>query len=394
LARRSFWNVIHWGPSSILAKEISWSRQGSKLGRLRYGGSGVNGEYKVDLEYDTLYKRFDPVEFDAETWVKIAKDAGMRYIVLTAKHHDGFCLFDSKVTDYDIMSTPYGKDICKQLADACHKNGVKLGWYYSPRDWYHRDFGGDNHEKYMDFEMIQLEELLTNYGKVDILWFDGLDSPQYLWKNFPEESFRKIRQWQPEIIINNRGGLRGDYDTPEQTIGAFERQHPWETCATIGNGWSWQGKNMAKPLDWCINTLIQTSSRDGNLLLNVSPQPDGIIPSQQVDRLNEIGQWISKYQEAIYGSRGGPFIATGNISSTCKDDKIFLHFTDEEPTIHLPDFGYKILDSRLLNGGKTTFKSTNTGWKVSIQKAREDENNLIVELTIEGNAFDINPLSL
>ena len=390
--KERFGMFIHWGPCAIDGKEISWSRNGSKLGRLRYGGSGVNGEYKVDLEYDTLYKEFNPVKFDADAWVKIAKDAGMRYIVLVAKHHDSFSLFDSKVTDYDIMSSPYGKDICKELADACHKQGIKLGWYYSPRDWYHKDFGGDNHENYMNFYMKQLEELLTNYGKIDILWLDCLDSPQYLWKNLPEESFRKIRQWQPEIIINNRGGLRGDYDTPEQHVGPFESDHPWETCATIGKGWSWRNDLKAKPLDWCLKTLINTASRDGNFLLNVGPQPDGLIASKQVERLQEIGQWLSNYGESIYATRGGPFKPKGNVSSTCKDDKIFLHFTGKERTIKIPEFGHEVISYNLLNNGKATCERITNGWKVSIDEAPENDVDLIIELKIDGNTVDIKPL--
>jgi len=387
-----FGMFIHWGPSSITGQEISWTRKGSKLGRIRYGGAGVNGEFKVDDEYDALYKKFNPVKFDANTWVKIAKDAGMRYIVLVTKHHDSFCLFDSKVTDYDIMSTPYAKDICKQLADACHKQGLMFGWYYSPRDWYNKDFGGDNHQKYMDFYMKQLEELLTNYGKIDILWFDCLDSPQYLWGNLPEESFKKIRQWQPEIIINNRGGLRGDFDTPEQHVGSFERGHPWETCATISTGWSWRNDSITKPLDWCLKTLINTVSRDGNFLLNVSPQPSGLIASEQVERLQEIGQWLSKYGASVYGTRGGPFKPQGGVSSTCKTDNIYLHFTGEERKIFLPEFGYKIINSKLLNGGEVTCENVPKGWEISIQKVTENDVDLIVELKIDGNTIDIKPL--
>jgi len=140
---------VHWGPCSVAGTEIGWSRKGSKMGRLRYGGSGVNGKYKDDPVYDQLYQKFYNEHFDAEKWALLAKEAGMTYMVPIIKHHDGFCMYDSKVMDYDVMSTPYGKDTAKQLAEACHKHGLKLGWYYSPRDWYDRNFGQEvTHDTY------------------------------------------------------------------------------------------------------------------------------------------------------------------------------------------------------------------------------------------------------
>lgn len=384
---------LHWGPCTVGRQEISWSRKGSRLGRLRYGGSGVNGKYVAEIAYDTLYKHFNPIDFNADEWVQTAKDAGMNYVVLTTKHHDGFCLFDSKVTDYDIMSTPYGKDICKQLADACHRKGIKLGWYYSPRDWYHKDFATDNHQAYLDFEMVQLEELLTNYGKVDILWFDCLDSPQYLWGDFPEESFKKIRQWQPDIVINDRGGLRGDFDTPEQSVGDFERHRPWETCATLGTGWSWRGKNESKTLDWALKMLINTAARDGNFLLNASPKPNGDLPSTQLSCIREVGEWLSVYGESIYGTKGGPFLPTKELVSTCKNDVIYLHFIGGTTTAYLPDFSFEIIEATLMNRGDLTFERVDKTLKISISPLVEDEIVRVVKLKISGNAETITPIA-
>jgi len=383
---------IHWGPCALEAREISWSRNGSKLGRIRYGGAGVNGEYKADPHYDSLYLGFNPIHFDADSLVNIAKDAGMKYIVFVAKHHDGFCLFDSKVTNYDIMSTPYGKDICKELADACHKNKMKLGWYYSPRDWYHKNFGGDNHDKYLEFYYEQLKELLTNYGKIDILWYDCLDSPQYLWGDFPEKISRQIREWQPDIIMNNRGGLRGDFDTPESKVGVFENRRPWESCIKIGKGWSWRGDHEPKSLEWCIKTLVNTNSSDGNLLLNIGPNPDGNIAYREIERLKEIGQWLKKYNETIYSTRGGPFMPTEEVCSTYKEDRIFLHFIGERREVNLPDFGNKIISSRLLNGGSVNCEFINNNWQISIFPNQNDEIDFIVELKIDGDASRIKPL--
>jgi alpha-L-fucosidase len=385
---------IHWGPCAIEAREISWSRNGSQLGRIRYGGAGVNGEYIADTHYDSLYLSFNPIHFDADSWVKMAKDAGMKYIVFVAKHHDSFCFFDSKVTNYDIMSTPYGKDICKELADACHKNNMKLGWYYSPRDWHHKDFGGDNHDKYLEFYSAQLQELLTNYGKIDILWYDCLDSPQYLWGDFPEKISRKIRKWQPDIIMNDRGGLRGDFDTPESKVGVFENRRPWESCVKLGKGWSWRGDIEPKSLEWCIKTLINTNSGNGNLLLNTGPQPDGNIAFKEIERLKEIGQWLKKYNEAIYSTRGGPFLPTDEVCSTYKEDRIFLHFIGDGREVNLPDFGNKIISSKLLNGGSVDCEFINNSWQISIFPDQNDEIDFIVELKIDGDASRIKPLKI
>ncbi|MGE5296865.1 MAG: alpha-L-fucosidase, partial [Solirubrobacterales bacterium] len=168
---------IHWGPVSLKGTEIGWSRGGPRRGR-----DDAGTEVPVS-EYDNLYKTFNPIQFDANEWVQVARDAGMKYLVFTSKHHDGFSMFDTRQTDYKITSkdSPYGKDVCRQLADACHKQGVALGWYYSPRDWHHPDFATENHGRYIQFYLGQLRELCTLYGRLDILWFDGLDSPRNLW---------------------------------------------------------------------------------------------------------------------------------------------------------------------------------------------------------------------
>jgi len=169
---------IHWGPVSLKGTEIGWSRGGERRGRS--GAGSIPAE-----EYDNLYKRFDPVKFNADEWIQTAKDAGMKYLVFTSKHHDGFSMFDSAHTDYKITNSPFKRDVVKELADACHKAGLKLGYYYSPVDWFHPDYRTATHPKYIDFMHNQLREICTNYGRIDIIWFDGLGGAAKDWNSEP-----------------------------------------------------------------------------------------------------------------------------------------------------------------------------------------------------------------
>jgi alpha-L-fucosidase len=388
-----FGMFIHWGPVSLKGTEIGWSRKGPRRGRTREGTGTIPLE-----EYDNLYKRFNPVKFDPDEWAQIAKDAGMKYMVFTSKHHDGFSMFDTQQTDYKITSkdSPYGRDVCEQLADACHRHGLGLGWYYSPRDWYHPDFATERHGKYLDFYMSQLRELATNYGKLDILWFDGLDSPRHLWGDIPAESFKLLRTLQPEIILNNRGGLPGDYDTPEQRVGGFNRERPWETCMTICRQWAWKPNDTMKSRKQCIQTLLRTVGGDGNLLFNVGPMPDGRIEPRQVERLREMGAWLKEYAEGVYGTRGGPFKPGTWGASTCKDDKIFLYVMDwpDEGPLELPAIKASIKAARARSGGEVKLAKTSGTISVDVPEGDRDEVATVIELTVGGEAFAIPPVDV
>jgi len=384
---------IHWGPVSLKGTEIGWSRGGPRRGR----NDTRTGEVPM-AEYDNLYKTFNPVSFNAEEWVQIARGAGMKYLVFTSKHHDGFSMFHTRQTDYKITSkdSPYGKDICKQLADACHKHGVALGWYYSPRDWYHPDFATENHARYLQFYLAQLRELCTNYGRVDILWFDGLDSPRNLWGDTPEKSFMMLRMLQPDIVLNNRGGLPGDLDTPEQRIGGFNRARPWETCMTICRQWAWKPNDEMKSLKQCLQTLLYTVGGDGNLLFNVGPMPDGRIEPRQVKRLCEMGDWLERYGDGVYGTRGGPFKPGAWGASTCKDNRIYLYVMNwpEEGSLVLPVVGMTVQGAKSLSGSEATMKRTDDGIAIDVPPAGRDPIATVIELTVEGRAFDITPVAL
>ncbi|NLX13330.1 MAG: alpha-L-fucosidase [Phycisphaerales bacterium] len=279
LQRMQWWRearfglFIHWGPVSLIGTEIGWSRGGPWYRQITPESGGP-----IPIEkYDNLYKEFNPTLFNANEWVQLARDAGMKYLVFTTKHHDGFCNFDSKLTDYKITSplSPYQRDIVAKLAKACHENELRLGFYYSQPDWHHPDYRTENHSRYIEYMHGQIDELLSNYGRVDILWFDGLGNPADDWD--AERLFRSIRRLQPGIIVNNRCGLPADYDTPEQVVGGFQNHRPWETCMTLGDQWSWKPDDKMKTLKECLQSLVRAAGGDGNFLFNVGPMPDGRI---------------------------------------------------------------------------------------------------------------------
>jgi alpha-L-fucosidase len=379
---------VHWGPVSLKGTEIGWSRGGERRGR----NDKSTGEIPVDV-YDNLYKQFDPVEFDADQWVRIAKDAGMRYLVFTSKHHDGFSMFDSKLTDYKITNSPFKRDVVKELADACHKAGLKVGFYYSPVDWHHPDYRTASHQKYIEYMHGQLREICSNYGKIDIIWFDGLGGTAKDWDS--ENLFKMIRQLQPHVIINNRAGLPADHDTPEQQIGKFQRDRPWETCMTICQQWAWKPNDRMKSLKDCIHTLVRVTGGDGNLLFNVGPMPDGRIEPRQVDRLKEMGDWLRQYGESIYGTRGGPIKTTAQVASTYKGNTIYVHILAwPGDTITLPALPKRILRSSLLTGGTGSTRRTKDGIEIRVPPQHRQEIDTIVKLELDGPAVDIEPIAI
>ena len=384
---------IHWGPVSLKGTEIGWSRQ--KPQRESSRAWVGNGNIPIE-EYDNLYKKFNPVQFDADQWVQIAKDAGMKYIVFTTKHHDGFCNFDSKYTDYKITSpdSPYGKDIVKQIADACHKAGLKLGFYYSQPDWHNPDyFNGDRHEKYVEYLHNQLRELCTNYGKVDIIWFDGLGLPEKEWKS--EELLKMIRQLQPGIIINNRTELPADFDTPEQVVGGFQINRPWESCITICEQWSYKPDDNMKSKKQCIQTLVKVVGGGGNLLFNVVPMPDGRFEPRQVERLMEMGDWLKKYGKSIYDTKAGPFKPGKYGVSTYNGNIIYLHVLDwSGENLTLPAIGKKIKKIEVLTDGKAEVCQTKDSIKITLPLKYQQDVDTIIELTLDGNAGEIAPVNV
>ncbi|SEH84577.1 alpha-l-fucosidase [Akkermansia glycaniphila] len=316
-----FGMFIHWNPSSLAEAEISWERKASRP--KDSVNKGCNNA--LDFEYDRLYKKFNPVKYDPAAWMDVAKDSGMKYAVLTTKHHDGFSNFPSEFDVYTISKSPYGKDIVRQFADAVHQAGMKLGFYYSARDWYHPNYLTNQHYRYLEYYIGQLTELLTRYGKVDVLWFDSVgNSSLNDWD--PRTVLRRFKQLQPDILVNDRmnvvrmqrndfpAELKGDFKTPECRLGGFDDSVPWESCMTVANvpntgwtgSWSYSSKAKTVPVEKSIMFLVNNTVKDGNLLYNIGPAPDGTLVPEQADVFKAMGKWLKVYGEAVYGTRGGP----------------------------------------------------------------------------------------
>jgi alpha-L-fucosidase len=394
---------IHWGPSSISGAEISWGRKD------RIEGGEIYQKVPGDV-YDNLYKQFNPVKFNAGQWMKLAKDAGFKYVVFITKHHDGFSMWPTgqvRWNDsihpkyYSIADTPFRRDICQEIYDAAKKYGLKLGWYYSTRDWTHPDYLKGDNRIYNKYYEAQVSELLTRYGKVDMMWYDHTfgDWNQYTIENL----FRNMYKAQPDLLVNNRSarGLKnipagamsqmteGDYDTPEQQIGHFQTNRAWESCVTMTTprhdtgGWSYRPGEPTRSYKECIKMLVSTVTGDGNLLLNVGPMPTGEIQPEQIEVLKKMGAWLKKYGNSIYGTRGGPFINGKWGGSTYKRDKIWLHiFEWTGDSLKLPVLGTKVLSARTLSGAGPKFVQYSNGLIIKLPKANQDTIITVIELTL------------
>jgi alpha-L-fucosidase len=327
-----FGMFVHWGVYSVPAGTF----KGTEVPKL---GEWIMNYGKIPVaDYRDFAKQFNPVKYNADAWVKMAKDAGMKYIVFTSKHHDGFAMFDSKVTDWDIMdATPYRKDILKALTDACHKHGIKVGLYYSQaQDWVHKGGAMDkswdpaqegNMDEYIDKIAIpQVKEILSNYGTIDVLWWD---TPRQMTPEMVSR-LKEVTKAYPKLIMNNRlgPGFKGDIETPEQFVPAtgFPAGINWETCMTMNDTWGFKSYDHNwKSSDVLIRNLADAVSKGGNFLLNVGPNALGEIPSPSIDRLSDIGKWLKINGESIYGTTPSPFPYLSWGKATRKGQKLYLH---------------------------------------------------------------------
>jgi alpha-L-fucosidase len=368
---------LHWGPCSVIGAELSWSRdnphQPERLNQSPRDRGSVPRVRVPTALYDQLYKHFNPIHFDADRWVRTAKAAGMRYLVFTTKHHDGFCNFDSRYTDYKVTSPecPFGRDIVAELSEACHRHDFGLGYYYSQPDWRHPDYGTARHGKYVEYFQAQVEELCTRYGKVDIFFFDGLfDESKTRISKTPmlygrkegadwwdsEKLIARMRRWQPEMVINDRAGVPGDYETPEQRVGAYMPDRPWESNVTITKRWSYGFDEQVKSTAECLRFLIGSATGGGNLLLNVGPDSLGLFPPAAEDVLMEMGRWLGQAGESIYGTTGGPYPSWTWGGSTHRGNVVYLHvqhWPHQSNMLRLPvPADTRLVDSLMLTGGE------------------------------------------
>jgi alpha-L-fucosidase len=396
-----FGMFIHWGVYSVLGD-----------------GEWVFHNRKLQLqEYERLPKFFDPEKFDAKAWVSLAKSAGMKYITITSRHHDGFAMFDSKVSDWNIVRrTPYGKDPLKMLADECHRQGLKLFFYYSQLDWHHPDYfprgktatdrgpwsnGRPDHgdfNAYIDYMNGQLRELLTNYGPIGGIWFDGMwDKPDADWQL--QKTYSLIHQLQPAALI-----IPNHHETPKpgEDVQTFERdlpgqnssgfntkfvsdQLPLESSNTLNGAWGFNiGDSKYKSADEVEEMLVRAAGNNSNLLLNIGPMPNGEIQAEFVDRLHAVGEWVSRYGESIYGTRGGP-IAPGDWGvTTQKKDKVYVHVLHWDGNLlALPPIGRTVKSAHSLIGGDTVTITQNAeGVVLKVPAATRGEVDRVVVLDL------------
>jgi alpha-L-fucosidase len=394
---------MHWDPSCQVTGAVSWSRNGP---RPHHSSDGtVTKGIDRDL-YDNLYKKFNPVKFDADRWVRMIKSAGAKYFVFTAKHHQGFCMFDSAATDYDIMSSPFQRDICKELADACHRHDIKLFFYYSQPDWtedrYYAPYPSAEFDRYVDeFLYPQLRELATGYGKLGGIWFDGLGKHPDMWRT--PEMLKMLREIQPHMVFNHRCAPRhwrfGDFDGPENQIGRFQTNRPWETCTKIGGGWGWGGHGPGMSLADCVGLLVRCSGGGGNLLLNTGPAPDGTINPRHVERYLQMGAWLEQFGESIYATRGGPYTPGpwGSATRSKDGNTIYLHvLADWDGALNLPELPAKVTGCRVLTGGTATVTQADGQLTVAIdpdeRKGREPllhEFDTVIALELDRPAMTL-----
>ena len=403
---------IHWGPVSISGAEISWGRKD------RIEGGQEHQKVPGDV-YDHLYQQFNPVKFNADDWMALAKDAGCRYVVFITKHHDGFSMWPTDQVrwsdpahpkHYSIADTPFRRDLCSEIADAAHKQGLKLGWYYSTRDWTHPDYLKGDNRTYNAYYEAQVRELLTRYGKVDVMWFDHAFGD---WNQFTiENMFKMLYKQHPDILVNNRSarGLNNippgamhqlteaDYDTPEQQIGHYQTNRAWESCVTMtrcrndSGGWSYRpGEPTRSPAE-CIKMLVSTVTGDGNLLLNIGPMPTGEIVPEQIEALRQMGAWLRKNGKSIYGTRGGPFPNGPWGGSTSRGNRIWLHVLEwEGDTLRLPPLQARVHSATTLDGTKTAATQTATGLQITLPKELHDPLDTVIELTLETSTASDSP---
>jgi len=408
-----FGMFIHWGPCSLASVEISWPIMEPEP------QWGITQD-----EYVNLYKRFNPVKYDPTAWVELAKAAGQRYMVFTTKHHDGFCMFNSSFTDYKITNTPYQKDVVGMLADACHKQNMPLGFYYSPPDMHHPGFRDTSklarenwHGQparpewplYLHYMELQLRELLCRYGPAVVIWFDGLDHQE---KYDGYHFVRMIRENSPGTLVNNRIGVPGDFETPEQRVPKRipvkgvrisgtnpaeanalpsklpnpEEVKPWETCMTINNTWAYNSHDRNfKSTEHLIRTLVDVASKGGNFLLNVGPTPEGTIQPEFQERLRGIGEWLKVNGDSIYGTKYGPLQDLTYGRTTAKGNSVYVHVFEwpKDKKLEVPDLGTRVAKVTLLAGGQRLhFEPVGNGVSIEVPAQAPDSRDTVLECAV------------
>jgi alpha-L-fucosidase len=419
-----FGMFIHWGDYA----ELGGMYKGYEVG---HGGEWIMNRAKIPVaEYQAFAKRFNPVKYDADAWVKLAKEAGMKYIVITAKHHDGFAMFKSNASKWNIAdATPYGKDVLKPLAAACKKYGIKLGFYYSQaQDWnnpggaaarkvsaegwpnpdsakidaYTKDHTGhwdpaqtsSTMAEYIDRVAVpQVKELLTNYGDVAVIWWD---TPTNMTDEFAQK-LQDLLKLQPNIITNDRlkrPNFAGDYKTPEQKIPNLSELDgkDWETCMTMNGTWGYKSYDHKwKSPETLIHNLIDISSKGGNYLLNVGPTAEGEFPQESIASLKKMGEWMKVNGEAIYATKASPLPALSwgrcTLKPNGKNTTLYLSVFNwpTDGKLVVPGLKNEIVSAKLLAGG-TALKTEPANGSITINVPDKASDNIatVIKLEVKG----------
>ncbi len=408
--------LVSFSPATLVGKEFSFSR---------------NMTVPVGI-YDSLYRNFNPTEFDAEEWVRMFKDVGFRYIVFVTKHHDGFSLWDTKVSDYNIMHSPFARDIVKEITTACKKLDMPLVLYYSIADFYQPDcepypydlFGGNyggpgyllpegkkpDYNRYIDYMKSQLKELTNNYGPVLGWWFDG--GWQSTWTTERgKDLVNYMHELQPDALLNQRIEAAyndsvyiptwftsdkkrlTDFAVLELDMPRFNRDIAWEyTQPANGRSYSWTPGAYAEINNW-ISYIVKSACGDGNFILGISPPSNGRFEPMLVDKMKQMNTWLKQYGESIFETRGGPYKRTDLYGSTCKDKTIYLHvFKTDTGRIVIPPLPHKIANYSLLNGGRIDLEQTDKTISFKIGRYDFQTPTTIVKLELDGNAEEIQPI--
>jgi alpha-L-fucosidase len=397
---------IHWGIYSVPAGE--WKDHKDHAEWIMLTGNIPSAEY------EKFATGFNPVKFNATEWVQLAKDAGMKYLVITSKHHDGFSMYDSKLTDYDIMqATPFGRDPMKELAAACNQAGLKFCFYYSVVDWHYPDFpakyaqrargsqegfhGNPNPNadlnKYVEYMKGQVRELLSNYGPIGIMWFDGggsFNKQPMAELIHAQEIIDMIHKLQPMCLVNNRLGLPADYGTPEQRIPGQASKDLFEVCMTLNRHWGYNKNDQDwKSPETILRNLADIAGKGGNYLLNVGPTAEGTIPEGSVRTLREVGKWMKGNGDSIYGTTASPFAKTPWGRCTAKSGKLYLHVFDwpSDGKLVVPGLRNKVTKAYLLSAGDKpcTVAQGNEQVTVAVPQEMPDKINTVVVLEIPGD---------
>ena len=386
---------VHWVVYSVLGK----------------GEWVMNNDKMTASDYQTLPARFNPVNFNAAEWVATVKNAGQKYITITSKHHDGFAMWGTKQNKWNIVdATPYGKDPLQALAAECRNQGVKLFFYHSHLDWTHPDYfprGGTGQasgraqsgdfNRYLDFMDAQLTELLTNYGEIGGIWFDGIwDRKDADWRL--RKTYDLIHKLQPQALIGNNHHLAPfegedfqmfEKDLPGQNAAGFSGEAkigklPLETCDTIGVAWGYNpNEKKLKSTKQLLHTLIRAAGSNANFLLNVGPKPDGTIQDEFSARLKEIGTWLGTYGESIYGTRGGPVGPRPWGVTTAKANKVYVHLLDwPDRWLAIPSFGKPVKSARVMGGAPVRAQAVDSGLLLHLPEGGRSEIDTVVEVTL------------